>query len=271
MKTIGRILGASLLASLPLTTNAGIISYGEFSKEEHSEIVTGLGMDWMQWSSTKGMSIKTALTAFSHDGWRVASVAEVTELFNYFVPAIGWVESESVSQLGPTGWTDELSPDSELDVQFQTLFGYTYAARASDYLDGDRLEKTEAIFGNDENGNGRYGLAGMFDDYTVYNGNQNHGVAYLNKDTHVKSFAYNRYGVALVRGNLDLSYRDGNYSFEGGEQDIDGNGGELANVNGEGTSAENNSDVVSVPEPTTIGMFALASVFFFGRRKTGLN
>lgn len=268
MKTIGRILGASLLASLPLTTNAGTISYGEFSKKEHSEIVTGLGMDWIQWSSTKGMSINSALAAFSHDGWRVASVAEVTELFNYFVPAIGWVESESVTQQGPTGWTDELSPDSELDVQFQTLFGYTYAARASDYLDGDRLEKTEAIFGNDENGNGRYGLAGMLDDFTVYNGNQNHGLAYLNKDTFAKSFAYHRYGVALVRGNLDLSYRDGNYTFDGGEHNIGGEGGESINAAGEGTAAENNSDVVSVPEPTTIGIFALASGFFFARRKS---
>lgn len=258
MKTLGTIFGASLLASLPITSNAEIISYGEFSKEEHSEIVTGLGMDWMQWSSTKGMSINSALASFSYDGWRVASVAEVTELFNYFVPALSWVESESVSQQGPTGWTDELSPDSELDVQFQTLFGYTYGARASDYLDGDGLEKTEAIFGNDENGNGRYGLAGMFDDYTVFNGNQNHGMAYLNKDTFARSFAYQRYGVALVRGDLDLSYRDGDYTFEGGERDIGGEGG----------SADNDSDVVSVPEPTTVGILALASGVFLARRKS---
>ncbi len=268
MKTLVKIFGASLLASLPLTANAGIISYGEFSKGEHSEIVTGLGMDWMQWTSTKGMSINSALAAFSHDGWRVASVAEVTELFNYFIPALSWVESESVSQQGSTGWTDELSPVSELDVQFQTLFGYTTVGSASDYLDGDRLEKTEAIFGSDDNGNGRYGLAGMYDDFTVFNGNQNTGNAYINKDTFARSFAYRKYGVALVRGDLDLSYRDGNYSFEGGEQDIGGEGGESVNVKGEGTSAENNSDVVSVPEPTTIGIFALASGFLFARRKS---
>ncbi|MCG7649109.1 PEP-CTERM sorting domain-containing protein [Alteromonas sp. MmMcT2-5] len=267
MRIIGKVFGGAMLASLSLNVSAELITYGEFSKEENSDVVTGLGMEWLQWSSTRGMSINSALSSFSQNGWRLASITEVTALFNYFVPEYEWIESESVTQQRTTGRSDELSPDSETDVQFQTLFGYTYSARASDYLEGDGLNKTEAIFGSDDNGNNYYGLAGLYDDFTVFNGNRNVGNAYLTKDQHVASFAFPRYGVALVRGDLDLSYLDGDLSFQGGERDIGGNGGNTIDVNGDGTSNENNNQVANVPEPATLGIFALATGLLISRRK----
>ncbi|QJR82150.1 PEP-CTERM sorting domain-containing protein [Alteromonas pelagimontana] len=251
MKIIGKKLAAlGLLATVTTTTHGGVISYGEFTREDSSDVVSGLGMDWLQWSSTKGMSINSALSTYAVDGWRVASVTEMTGLFNYFVPSYDWVESESFTQQTSTGWSDELNSDTETDVQFQTLFGYTYLARASDYLSGDALNKTEAIFGSDDNNNNYYGLAGLYDDFTVFNGNENGGNAYLNKDTFTTSFSYPRYGIALVRGTLDLSYLDGDVSNGGDEESDNGGVGAIADVS----------------EPTSIAMFAVVGGFLFARR-----
>lgn len=245
-----------------VSANAGIIEYGEFSQAENSDYSTGLGMDWIRWDVTKGLSIRSALSRYESDGWRMASGLEMSGLFNYFVGSNEWGVSESVSQQASTGFTSDLTPDTETDVQFQKLFGYTYYGASSDYLAGDSLMKTEAFFGIDENGNNKYGLAGLYDDFTVFNGNQNGGNAYLNKDTFTENFAYNRYGVALVRGELDLSYLDADLPSDGSE------GGNNGGVNVGGDNGSGNDDgTVSVPEPGTIGMFALAGGFLMMRKR----
>ena len=132
-----------------VSANASIIQYGEFTQAENSNYSTGLGMDWIRWDVTRGLSIRSALSRYESDGWRMATAFEMSGLFNYFVGNYDWGVSESRTQQTYTGFTSELSPDTETDVQFQTLFGYTYYAAPSDYLDGDGLKKTEAFFGTD--------------------------------------------------------------------------------------------------------------------------
>lgn len=267
MKFLKNTVAIIALAAASFTATASVYTYGDFEREYSSDYSTGLGMDWMMWSVTKGMSINTASSIYSADGWRVASYTEMAGLYNYFIGSFDWQVTESATQQTSTGFTDDLSPDTENDVQFQTLFGYTYVGSSVDYLEGDALQKSEALFGTDENSNSKYNLAGLYDDFTVFNGNQNGGNAYLNKDTFTANFSFSRYGVALVRGEYDDAWMAPDVPGEG-DGDGGNNGGGTGDDQDGGTGDGDNGDgATAVHAPGTVGMMAMALGLIVMRRR----
>ena len=69
--------------SLALSANAGPSYYG-YALDEATDIVTGGGLEWLQWDRTIGQSVNTALDEHGDDDWRIATDAEISALLNDF-------------------------------------------------------------------------------------------------------------------------------------------------------------------------------------------
>jgi hypothetical protein len=132
-------------------TQAGIIEYNGYSREESSNVVTGNDLEWLKWDRTAGMSINEALAAYNSLGWTLATNQQMTTLFNSF--AFGktdWDSSEGSSQMSYMPWTsDETSPNDH----FSALFGYISVNPCSStkltncYIEHDVY--TAALYGSD--------------------------------------------------------------------------------------------------------------------------
>ena len=74
------------VATFALSANAysATVSYSGYSLDTNTNIITDGDIEWLRWDQTIGMSIDQALSAYSADGWRVASNIEVATLFNSF-------------------------------------------------------------------------------------------------------------------------------------------------------------------------------------------
>ncbi len=70
------------LTSLPVT--AGLIQYNGYERETDSQIVKGKKLEWLKWDVTRGQSVNTALADYSSQGWQVANIVQVIELFSDF-------------------------------------------------------------------------------------------------------------------------------------------------------------------------------------------
>jgi hypothetical protein len=129
-----KILAAALvLAAISFNASAALVDYDSFTYD------SGQNLDWLDLSTTTGMSTATALTANS--GWRLAENLEVVNLFavafdGYFETNLGYGYSNSNDGYG----------DQSIDVEaFQGLFGYT---------------TTNISYGFFYDENGKYTLAG---------------------------------------------------------------------------------------------------------------
>ena len=63
---------------------AGPIEFKGYSRENSSNVVTGGGLEWLQWTVTKGMTIDSALKQYTAQGWRLANNEQMATLFNTF-------------------------------------------------------------------------------------------------------------------------------------------------------------------------------------------
>jgi hypothetical protein len=91
--------------------NATLIDNGHFSTDVAS------GLDWLDWTSTQGMTQADALTMFSGAGWRVATGSEADELvFNQFGLTVN-AQGEADGSLSSSFAADKL--------RFIDLFGLT--------------------------------------------------------------------------------------------------------------------------------------------------
>ena len=183
--------------SFSIATNAAI-SHNGYTLNESTNIVSGGGLEWLQWDETVRQSIDTALATYGHDGWRVASNVEMAELFSAFFPQLAWdTDEQTVQQLG---LHDTLgSMDSPANM-FITLFGDTYAAGGFQCCGtGDNLQKARAFFGADTDGDSLFNQAVVFDEYTSWDAKLHDGSADLYGDGHKASLYGVENGVALVR------------------------------------------------------------------------
>lgn len=106
----------SVAAALVLSAgaNAELISYNGYTLNTDTNIVTGGGLEWLQWTETEGMSVNDALS--THNGWRIATSTDVTNLINSF-------------NFGLTSTYDPMEPafseitNSSALVNFMELFG----------------------------------------------------------------------------------------------------------------------------------------------------
>ena len=195
---------ASAAAALVLSTSANstIISYGGYTHDTDTDIVTGNGLEWLQWDRTTGyssVSIQSGLDIIEGGGWSIASNTQMSQLFNAFDFGLTFDNDENTSQGLNTGASIG-EPGTEADEVFISMFGDTSdpAIYSSCYY-GDCYQRSIAFFGTDPDGDHRYNLAIVSDDYALVDGSVEHGKVYLNADLYETDMYGYSIAIALVR------------------------------------------------------------------------
>lgn len=207
------LFGATALLATQLfaaaSAEAAVISYNNFSKADNSEIVHGNGLQWLSWTNTNGLSINDALAKYKQDGWRLASNLEMAGLMNNFKLGLAnWTASEQTDQSAVISWVAGEGSVSQLLIQ---MFGATMRGGTCGelgrgvlcYQDKDPLTIAAALFGSDDNQNGKYNTVQVIDDASYVNANGSVGQvphqAALWRDIRDSSVPFANTGVALVR------------------------------------------------------------------------
>lgn len=193
-------IGAILILTSSLT-QASLIEYNGYSRDSSSNIVTGGGLEWLMWDVTMGMSINSALAAYSVDGWALASNIQMADLFNVFqFGKTDWLADEGLQQSAGQPYGSITNHDG-----FITLFGHTYLSQceltqsSGCYSRDNPYIISRAIYGSDANGDSLFNLARVSSDALILENNFQSFGASLSRDlvsnTEVSSFT----GIALVR------------------------------------------------------------------------
>jgi len=186
---------------------AGLIKFQGYTLDEEKNIVSGYGMDWLQWDETLGLSVDEGIREYSVKGWRLASNIEMAALFNQFfiMRRFIWDEKESTNQriYNSFDTLEDVKLDNE--KQFVTLFGNTYKDFDGSIGSRDPLEFSAAFFGNDLNNDTLYNHAAVWDDYIQGSGNLSYGgYTELMGDSNMSSEKVENMGVALVRDSIEV-------------------------------------------------------------------
>jgi len=218
---------ASLMMSVCGFSNATLITHNGYTLDTDTKIVSNGVVEWLQWSETKGDSIDSALALNGGDGWTLANVQHMNGLFGNF----GWAPSidENIDATTYGVYTPATTTDN-FD-HFIELFGYTYTCVGGQCSDEPDYV-TRAIIGYDLDGDLKYGGA------VVVNGGVNSTYSSIrdpratifsdNEFFWHRSDTYSRSGIALIREIPQLTS--------------------------------------SVPEPSTLAIFALGMIGLASRR-----
>jgi len=203
MKTL---LTTTLLAaglSLSVNANAASLTHNGYTLDTDTNIVTGGGLQWLQWDVTVGMSINQALSIYESDGWKLASNEQMERIFDaFFDPAMfGNDENVSYDQF----LVDTPNSTDSSSNKFINLFGDTYKAGGLTYNYGDPFEAAGALFGSDTDKDGLYNLAYIYDEYTHRNTSRIQGRSQINKDSQLDNYKAVNFGIALVKQDIQVS------------------------------------------------------------------
>ena len=192
IKTIVACIGLTL--SLPLF--AASISYNGYTLDEDANIVSGGGLQWLQWDETVGQTVHEALGNYGAGGWRLATNAEMAKLFNSFDFGMTFDADENTYQsyLFSAGENSFDAPNEFID-----LFGDTFLASGSVYDSVDPRQYASAYFGEDGDGDHQFNFASVQDEYTTIGGALVQSHARLYRDDFTVNAAGFANGVALVR------------------------------------------------------------------------
>ncbi len=123
MKIIIKTLVGIAALFYSLTSISAIISHNGFDLDTDTNVVTGNGLEWLQWDVTIGESIDQAIFARSIDGWRSATTLEMAALLNSSNFGLTFDGSTNVTQTVTSPWTlSEISIHND----FISLFGITF-------------------------------------------------------------------------------------------------------------------------------------------------
>lgn len=177
--------------------HAETISYSGYTLNTEKNIVTGGGLEWLQWDETLSLGVSTALSIYGEDKWRVASHSDMNNLFNAFNFGRSFDSDENTMQ------SASVAPDPSEDLarnHFISLFGDTYHASGNIYNNDaiDPYQHSIAYFGLDDDGDGHINRAMVFDDYYHINGFFSGGYAELDQDRWYYGVGDSA-GIALVR------------------------------------------------------------------------
>lgn len=194
----------TIALSLATSANAAIINFAGYTHDTDTNIVTGNGLEWLQWDVTVGESInsiQSQLGTLEGGGWRVASNVEMAQLFNAFDFGLTFDSDENTSQSFLTGFS---SGENELehDKLFINMFGDTYAAGGFTHCyAGDCFEHASAWYGADRDNDAQYNYARVQDDsidYPPYS-YESPGIVTMYEDIYASTEIHSSMGVALVR------------------------------------------------------------------------
>jgi hypothetical protein len=198
------VIGLCLLLTNSFT-QAALITYNDYTLDTGTNIVSGGGLEWLQWDVTRGQSIGDALTTYASQGWGIASNTHMAGLFNAFGfgASTPWDNNENTSQIQATPWNAGDDINSDPIEQFLALFGISFLYGGDPSYSDDHFDMTGAHFGLDSDADGKTNIALLNTDYilAVDAGLERDGHARLLSDTaNLNMFGpLDYYGVALVR------------------------------------------------------------------------
>ncbi len=195
---------AMLMLVMSCNASATSITYNGYSLDDTTDIVTGGGLEWLQWDVTYRMSIIQALEnvagVYEGGGWRLASNADVAGLFNAFEfggASFTWDTDEATHQSVSLPSNGNVENVTDLALVFRSMFGSTYTAKTSH--ESNPLVWSAALFGEYSDSAHRYNTAVVYDDYAEGWGTQEDGLAQMNPPYYLIDSESLYYGVALVR------------------------------------------------------------------------
>lgn len=209
-KLIAILVYTFTLSIFSLPSHAGVISFNGFTHDTSTDVVTGNGLEWLQWDLSIGRSISWAngggadLLGYG-TGWTVATGSQVAGLFNTFFGINSFSNLEGVSQVVSTGV--DTGTEGGADLTFISMFGDTYAAAGlSNNLGEGGFQRSSALFGEDVNQDGLFMLASVQDDYVNNGGLTLDGKAQLLwSPLYNNSWASGQQGIVLVRSTSSVT------------------------------------------------------------------
>lgn len=146
-----KILGLLIAYLLGNNANAVLITENGYTLDTETDIVTGGGLEWLQWNETYELSPERALgndPAYAIPGnWRLATGGEMAALYNAWgFGGITWLDDSTIDQSASLFGS---TPESELESLgvFHQIF-----------TDQDSSASSRALYGA-PNGAGLYGFA----------------------------------------------------------------------------------------------------------------
>lgn len=177
----------TLLLLLPIIATpsyAAIITNGNYTHDDTTDIVVGDGLEWLQWDRTVGLSWNQAdalRDTIEGGGWQIASNTQMASLFNNFSFGLTFDTSEDTNQFVST--PIELGVEVGTDITFISMFGDTFAAAGATFNFGEGgFSAASAIYGQDSDGDGYINTAVVFDDFAFQNGDPLRGIAQFTHD-----------------------------------------------------------------------------------------
>ncbi|MFT6125556.1 MAG: hypothetical protein ACJAV0_001704 [Shewanella sp.] len=187
---------AGVVLSVSSFTNAGLITHNNYTLDTNTNIVTGNGIEWLQWSETIGESITSSLATYATDGWVLAGNDRMASLFSDF----GWSNGNSETSAFVTTTPYTAADDNSIMDNFIELFGVTRIGNHPSYGTGiNNLFQTNALFGDDANGNSLYQDANIRSDYLFQGNPTSYAALMYQENTYTTASSSSLYGVALVR------------------------------------------------------------------------
>lgn len=158
-----------------------------YTWDDATNYVAGGGLEWMRWSETAGQSIQDAESIYVPAGWRVATVSEMAGLFSAFDFGPVFGDNENLNYYSES-YGAAVPP---VFAEFQQLFGLT-SSSGGNYA--------YAWFGNDADGDGKYGYAGVVSEQQAPSHFWHWG-GYVGDEygNYGKDYSSGSTGVALVR------------------------------------------------------------------------
>ncbi len=206
-KYIHKLLLGTICALAAHTSWASIISYNGYTHDTNTDVVTGGGLEWLQWDLTIATDVLDALAAYESSylggGWRLANNTEMAALFNAFDFGIGstehgsWGTDDDVWYISETPSDGDLELETDPEIVFSTMFGTTW--KLDEGL-GNPFVQTGAVYGDLLDTYGFLNVAYVADDWTHGNGDEAANRAELaGNQANLNGIQWDA-GVALVRG-----------------------------------------------------------------------
>lgn len=201
MEVVKKGILVLLLTLLSSGIHAGVITYNGYSHDTSTELVTGNGLEWMRWDLTNDITVEQFLDGYGglvDDGWVLATNVQVASLLNAFFP-YQWDTDENTQQFSYVRGGEQFSIDDPSSIFIQ-MFGDTYATGGHDYNYGDPLEQSTAIFGADLDGDGKFNLVSVRDEWTESDSSTGSASVQLTHDAiNINSTLFQSGGLSLVR------------------------------------------------------------------------